>query len=116
MKTKIVLALSVVLFGTALAASAGTSWSITIGTGAPVYYPAPVVVAPPPCPPPRVVYPPPVVYYPPPPVYAVPRYYAPPAYVWNHPRHGKGGYCQDRYCNHRGHTHDAYSDRGHGRH
>jgi hypothetical protein len=114
MKTKTLLGLSVVLFGTALAASAGTSWSVTIGGGAPVYYPPPVVVAPPFCPPPRVVCPPPVVYYPQP-VCPPPRYYAPPAYAWNHPRHGKGGYCHDRYCNHRGHQH-GYNHRGHGRH
>jgi hypothetical protein len=113
MKTKTLLALSVVLFGTALAASAGTSWSVSIGVGVPsYYYPAPVVVVPALCPPPRVVYAPPVVCYPPLPVCPPPRF-VPPGHAWGQHNywkgHGRYDRHDDRHAGRRGHGGDRNS-------
>jgi len=101
-------ALSVGLFGTALAASAGSSWSVSIGFGGPAYYPAPyypapVMVAPAYCPPPPVYYaPPPVVYCPPRPVYA-PHRFVPPGYAWGPYPQGRGYDRYDRHDHRSGH-------------
>jgi hypothetical protein len=113
MKLKTLLALSVVLLGTAFTASAGGSWSVSVGFGGPAYYPAPVVMAPAYCPPPPIYYaPPPVVYYAPRPVCPPPRF-APPGHAWGHYQHGNR---YDRRDNRYGHDSRGRDDRrGHQR-
>jgi hypothetical protein len=96
-----VVAAGALFAATSASARGDVSWSIgvgvpgvSVGVGAPAYYPAPVYA------PPAPVYyaPPPPVYYRPPPVYyrPAPVYYAPPAYYG--PRYYGRGY-------YRGHGH-----------
>ncbi|MCR8956333.1 hypothetical protein V9L20_11560 [Variovorax sp. CCNWLW225] len=96
-----VVAAGALFAATSASARGDVSWSVgvglpgvSVGVGAPAYYPAPVYAAPAPvyyAPPPPVYYrPPPPVYYRPAPVYyAPPAYYAPRGYYRGH-GHGHG--------------------------